>query len=118
MKQHLPTIIALALMAGCYSGLRWFGVMTGWPDIPIYGRFSIPISGDAAQVIISGLVGLSPNLIPTGWFEDVYLMPGRVKELHAAKGTLVSGAQAATALGQTGTVVRTPVEAVKPEVEG
>lgn len=112
MKQHIGTIAQVVLGIGCFAALRWFGVMSDWPNIPIFGRVTLPISGDTVQVVLAGLAAYSPKLVPTDWFEDVVAMPGRVRELHAVKGQLVSGAQAATALGQTATVK--PIEAEKP----
>lgn len=116
MKQHIGTIAQVVLGIGCFAALRWFGVMSDWPNIPIFGRVTLPVSGDTVQVVLAGLAAYSPkllgNLFSDQWFIDAYEMPTRVRELHAVKGQLVSGAQAATALGQTATVK--PIEAEKP----
>jgi hypothetical protein len=117
MKQHAYLLTQFALGIGCFAALRYFGILSGWPNIPTpVGK--IPLSGDTLQVLISGVAAYSPNLlgnvISQQWMSDVVAAPTRIRELHAVKGTLVSGATAANALGLTGTVVTKPVEAEKP----
>lgn len=121
MKQHLPTILALGFFGAAFALLKAFGVMSGWPNIPVAG-WEIPVRGETAQVVLSGLAGFVPTLLGSvldqQWFSDWYLSGARIRELHAVKPQLVAGAAAANALGLTGTVVKVPVEAEKPTIEG
>lgn len=113
--KNARTIIQLVLGLGTYVGLRSFGVLTGWPNIPLPVG-SIPVSGDTVQVLAAGAAMLLPNvfdrIISAAWVADAVAMPTRVKELHAVKETLVTGAVAANGLAHTSTVV--PVVAEKP----
>jgi len=113
--KHIGTYLQLGLGIGAYVLLRSFGVLTGWPNIPL-PIGSIPVSGDSVQVLIAAAAAFLPNvferLFSVAWVEDAVAMPGRVKELHAVKGVLVTGAVAADGLAHTSTVV--PAVAEKP----
>jgi hypothetical protein len=114
MKQYLPTILRVAFGVAVYSAMQYFGILSGWPNIPV-GPVTLPVSGETVQ----SLLGISAFLLPSyvgrvQWIDDAWAAPGRIRELHSAKPVLVNGAMSAVALGNTGTVVTQPVEAVKP----
>lgn len=82
---NAKTIAQVVLGLGTFVALRASGWLTNWPDIPT-GLFDIPISGNVAQVVLSGAAMFLPDglsrLLNLGALEDWRLLAVRVREIH------------------------------------
>lgn len=83
--KHSAAIVQVSLGLGTYIALRWFGVLTGWPNIPT-PLIPIPVSGDTLQVLLAGVAAFMPNIAERYgvalWFEDAWLMGARTRAIY------------------------------------